>query len=81
MKFHYNTSYAQTFRFLRYPADRAWYGLLAVLLIAAPFVLSKFYIGELAYLFPRVKAITPLTRKDCVKPEQTGRGVLDKKLT
>lgn len=51
MRFHYNTSYAQTFRFLRYPSDRVLYGLLAVLLIAAPFVLSKFYVGELAYLF------------------------------
>jgi branched-chain amino acid transport system permease protein len=51
MRFHYDTSYADSLRLLRYPGDKAAYALLALLLIAAPWILPRFYVGELAYLF------------------------------
>lgn len=51
MRFHYNTDHGQSFAWLRYPADKFWYGLLMAMLVAAPFVLPKFYVGELAYLY------------------------------
>ena len=51
MKFAYDTSYAESRRLLRWPSERWSYGLLAVVLVIAPFVLPVFYVGELTYLF------------------------------
>jgi branched-chain amino acid transport system permease protein len=51
MRFDYNTSYADRLKLLRYPEGKLAYAMLAVLLCIAPFVLPKFYVGELTYLF------------------------------
>jgi branched-chain amino acid transport system permease protein len=51
MRFPYDTSYRDARRLLRYPADRLAYGLLLAALIAAPWILPRFYVGELTYLF------------------------------
>src|SRR5215213_3918698 len=51
MRFPYDTSYRDSRRLLRYGSDWLAYGALLVLLIAAPFILSRFYVGELTYLF------------------------------
>jgi branched-chain amino acid transport system permease protein len=51
MKFYLDTAYSDRLRLLRDPLDRALYALLLAALVAAPFVLPRFYVGELAYLF------------------------------
>ena len=51
MRFDYDTSYLDARRLLRYPGQKAAYAMLLVLLIAAPWVLPKYYVGELSYLF------------------------------
>jgi branched-chain amino acid transport system permease protein len=51
MRFAYDTSYADARRLLRFPAGRIAYALLLAALLAAPFVLPKFFIGEGAALF------------------------------
>jgi branched-chain amino acid transport system permease protein len=51
MRFHYDTTYRDASRLLRYPADWLAYGALVVLLLAAPFVLPRYYVGELSYVF------------------------------
>lgn len=51
MRFDYDTSYAETLKLMRYPEDKIVYGLLMAVLIAVPFLLPKFYVGELTYIF------------------------------
>ena len=51
MKFDYNTSYHDSFKLLRHTDQRIAYGLLLVVLIALPWMASKFLIGELSYVF------------------------------
>lgn len=51
MRFDYDTSYAEPLKLLRYPGDKIAYGMLLAVLIAAPFLLPKFYVGELSYIF------------------------------
>lgn len=51
MRFHYDTSYADAIRLLRYPSDWLAYGLLVVALLAAPWILPRFLVGEIAYVF------------------------------
>ena len=51
MRFHYDTSYFDATRLLRYGRDRLAYGALLLVLLAAPFVLPRFYVGEVTYLF------------------------------
>lgn len=51
MRFPYDTSYRDGHALLRYPAGRIAYGVLAIALLAAPLLLPKFYVGEMAYLF------------------------------
>jgi len=51
MRFPYDTAYADRLKLLRYPEGRIAYGVLALLLVAAPFMLPKFYVGELTYIF------------------------------
>ncbi|HUN49480.1 MAG TPA: branched-chain amino acid ABC transporter permease [Candidatus Sulfotelmatobacter sp.] len=51
MRFLFKTSYAQDIRLYRHNGDLFWYGLLALFLIAAPFVLEEYYIGELSFVF------------------------------
>lgn len=51
MRFHYDTSYRDNQTLLRYPVGRIAYALLALALLAAPWLLPKYFVGELAYLF------------------------------
>ncbi|MEN9769082.1 MAG: hypothetical protein RLZZ180_712 [Pseudomonadota bacterium] len=51
MRFDYDTSYLDAKRLLRYPAQKLAYAALAILLLAAPWLLPKYYVGELTYLF------------------------------
>ena len=51
MRFHYDTSYRDGHALLRYPVGRGAYALLLLLLLALPWVLSKYYVGEISYLF------------------------------
>lgn len=51
MRFPYDTSYRDSRRLLRYASDRLAYGALAAALVAAPWVLPRFYVGELTFLY------------------------------
>lgn len=51
MRFDYDTSYRDNQALLRYPAGRIAYGLLLLALLAAPWVLPRYYVGEMSYLF------------------------------
>ena len=51
MKFQYLTRYREAQALLAEPGERWAYALLAVLLLALPFVATKFVIGEVSYLF------------------------------
>ena len=51
MRFHYDTSYRDSQTLLRYPVGRLAYAALLVLLLAAPWLLPKYYVGEMSYLF------------------------------
>ena len=51
MRFHYDTSYRDGHRLLRYPVDRWAYALLLLALLVVPWVLPKYYVGEMSYLF------------------------------
>src|SRR5277367_2875863 len=51
MRFLFKTGYAQDIKLYRHRGDLFWYGLLGLALIAAPFVLEEYYIGELSFVF------------------------------
>ena len=51
MRFHYDTSYRDGHALLRYRPGRIAYAVLLLVLLAIPWVLPKYYVGELAYLF------------------------------
>jgi len=51
MCFFFKTHYNQDIDLFRDNVDRFWYGLLAVALIAAPFLLEDFWLGEISYVF------------------------------
>ncbi len=51
MRFPYDTSYRDGQVLLRYPVGRIAYALLFLALLAAPWMLPKYYIGEISYLF------------------------------
>jgi len=51
MRFPYDTSYRDSHALLRYPTGRIAYALLMLALLAAPWVLPKYYVGEITYLF------------------------------
>ena len=51
MRFHYDTSYRDGQTLLRYPVGRIAYVLLLLALLAVPWVLPKYYVGEISYLF------------------------------
>jgi branched-chain amino acid transport system permease protein len=50
MRFPYDTSYRDGQALLRYTPGRIAYGLLFLALLAAPWLLPKYYVGELTYL-------------------------------
>lgn len=51
MRFFFKTNYHQDINLFRDNVDRFWYGLLLALLLAAPFVLEDFWLGEMSYVF------------------------------
>jgi len=51
VRFDYDTSYRDGQALLRYGSGRAAYAVLALLLLAAPWALGKYYVGEMTYLF------------------------------
>jgi branched-chain amino acid transport system permease protein len=51
MRIDYDTSYVDPQRLLRYRSQWLAYGALILALIAAPWVLPAYYVGELNYLF------------------------------
>ena len=51
MRFDYDTSYRDSHALLRHAPGRAAYALLVVVLLAAPWVLPRFYIGEMSNIF------------------------------
>lgn len=50
MRFNYDVSYLDPMRLFRHRETRISYALLVVALVAAPFLLGPFYLGELTYL-------------------------------
>ena len=51
MRFHYDTSFGDTQRLLRYGSDMASWGVLIGALVLAPLFLPRFMIGEISYIF------------------------------
>ena len=51
MKFDYNTRYSDSFKLLRHTDQRIAYGLLLMVLVALPWLASKFLMAELSYVF------------------------------
>lgn len=51
MRFFFKTDYNQDINLTRDKVDRFWYGLLLFVLLAAPFVLEDFWLGEISYVF------------------------------
>ena len=51
MRYVFRTAHDQDIDLMRFPADWGWYAALAAALVAAPFVLSPYLVGELAFLF------------------------------
>jgi branched-chain amino acid transport system permease protein len=51
MRYLFRTQYQQDSALWRHNGDRFWYGLLTVVVVAGPAILSEFYIGELGAVF------------------------------
>src|SRR5471030_2616766 len=51
MRFVFKTSYNQDIQLFRDKVDMGWYIALAVAVIAVPFLLSDYYVGETAWVF------------------------------
>ena len=51
MRFNYDTSYRDGQTLLRYPVGRIAYGVLVIALLAVPWILPRYYVGEISYLF------------------------------
>ena len=51
MRYLFKTDYRQDTTVWRHSGDLFWYGLLGVVLLVIPFVLSEFYVGELGGVF------------------------------
>ena len=51
MRFVFKTHYRQDIKLIKHPLDVFWYGLLLLALCAVPFILSRFYVGELSFVF------------------------------
>jgi len=47
----FKTSYEQDLGLAAKRSDYGWYGLLIAVLVAIPFVLSEFYVGEIGFVF------------------------------
>lgn len=51
MRFVFKTSYTQDIQLFRDKVDMGWYVVLAVVVIAVPFLLSEYYVGETTWVF------------------------------
>ncbi|HQZ08480.1 MAG TPA: branched-chain amino acid ABC transporter permease, partial [Burkholderiaceae bacterium] len=51
MRFPYDTSYRDGQSLLRYPGTRIAYGLLLLALLLAPWILPRYFVGEITYVF------------------------------
>jgi branched-chain amino acid transport system permease protein len=51
MRFQFKTSYAQDIQLFRDRVDAGWYGLLAVIVLLLPAVISGYYVGEVTWVF------------------------------
>ena len=51
MRILFKTTYFDDIRLFQHSGQVFWYGLLAVLLLIAPFMLGDFYVGEFSYVF------------------------------
>jgi branched-chain amino acid transport system permease protein len=51
MRFVFKTSYNQDIQIFRDRVDMGWYVLLALLVVAVPFLVSTYYAGEIAWVF------------------------------
>src|SRR3546814_11269693 len=51
MRCFFKTDYNQDLALFRDSVDRFWYALLLVVLLAAPFVLEDFWLGEISHVF------------------------------
>ncbi|HJQ60591.1 MAG TPA: branched-chain amino acid ABC transporter permease [Vineibacter sp.] len=51
MRFLFKTSYDQDIKIFRDGVDTFWYGLLAVMVLALPALMSNYYIGESTWVF------------------------------
>ena len=51
MRFVFKTSYEQDVRLFRDGVTAMWYGLLAVVMLLLPSLLSSYYVGEITWVF------------------------------
>jgi branched-chain amino acid transport system permease protein len=51
VRFHYDTGYGDSQRLLRYTTEWVAWGALVIALLAAPFVVPRYIVGELSYIF------------------------------
>ena len=51
MRFQFKVSYEQDIRLFRDRVDGFWYGLLALLVLALPFLIDDYYVGEITWVF------------------------------
>lgn len=51
MRFVFKTSYAQDIRIFRDRIDAAWYVALGLAVVALPFIMSEYYVGESTWVF------------------------------
>jgi branched-chain amino acid transport system permease protein len=51
LRFIFKTNYGQDIDLFKHNGQRFWYGLLAIVVLLAPFSLDSFYVGELALVY------------------------------
>lgn len=51
MRFIFKTHYEQDSRLIQHRGQLFWYSLLLIALLAAPWVLDRFYVGEISFVF------------------------------
>jgi len=51
VRFVFKTKYRQDVDLFKHNGQRFWYGLLAIAVLLAPFILDSFYVGELALVY------------------------------
>src|SRR5690606_35671388 len=50
MRFLFKTDYNQDLQLLKHEGMRFWYGVLGVLLLAAPFVLDEYHLSQVVFV-------------------------------